>query len=169
MGCSKYQEFPLCELCCRIDWAFMGRQRIPCLGNNLPPSSFERPLISVSRDQIEGINVWHIRCELGTWKKIFFSIITLCDGGHLKNMKVRFDEKTQVMGSLKFSYCKVCMHLTSARMMWGSSNTGAGCLERLQGFHPWWSLCSSCPCLRKGVWTSLPWEAWGSYAIISNT
>lgn len=32
----------------------------------------------------------------------------------MKNAKVIFGEKTQEMGNLKFFYCKVCMHLTSA-------------------------------------------------------
>lgn len=115
-----------------------GEQRISRLGNNLPPSSLERPLISVSRDQIEGINILHISCELGTWKKIFFSIITSCDGGHLKNTKVIFDEKTQGTGNLKLFYCKVCVHITSARMLWEWSDTGTGCPGRLQRLHPWW-------------------------------
>lgn len=135
---SKYQEFHLCELCLRIDWTFLVGQRITCLGNNLPPSSLERTLISVSRDHIEGIKIWNIRCELGTWKKIFFSLITWCDGRHLKNMKVIFDQKTQVMGSLKFFSCKVFMYVASARTLWGWANTGTGCPERLWRLHPWW-------------------------------
>lgn len=35
----------------------MGGQRIIYLGNSLPPSSLEGPLISVSRDQVEGLNI----------------------------------------------------------------------------------------------------------------